>query len=63
MAASWALVLGAFMFASGTLDYLARASFFELAAGLNLGAAFLHYAYDGMIWKLRRPTTARSLGV
>ena len=30
--------------------------------GLNLWASFLHYAYDGMIWKLRRPATARALG-
>lgn len=29
--------------------------------GLNLWAAFLHYAYDGMIWKLRRPATANVL--
>ena len=31
--------------------------------GLNLWAAFVHYAYDGMIWKLRRPETAAALGV
>src|SRR5262249_49193024 len=31
--------------------------------GLNLWAALVHYAYDGMIWKLRRPETARALGV
>lgn len=30
--------------------------------GLNLWAAFVHYAYDGMIWKLRRPATAAALG-
>ena len=30
--------------------------------GLNLWAAFVHYAYDGMIWKLRRPETAAALG-
>ena len=31
--------------------------------GLNLWAAFVHYAFDGMIWKLRRPETAAALGV
>ena len=31
--------------------------------GMNLWAAFIHYAYDGMIWKLRRPETAAALGV
>jgi hypothetical protein len=30
--------------------------------GMNIWAAFLHYAYDGLIWKLRRPQTARALG-
>jgi hypothetical protein len=29
---------------------------------LNLWAAMVHYAFDGMIWKLRRPETARVLG-
>jgi hypothetical protein len=31
--------------------------------GLNLWASFVHYAFDGMIWKLRRPATAAALGV
>ncbi len=30
--------------------------------GLNLWAAFTHYAWDGMIWKLRQPATAQALG-
>lgn len=35
---------------------------FEFWLGLNLWAALVHYAFDGMIWKLRRPETARALG-
>ncbi|MEJ7639265.1 MAG: hypothetical protein WKF75_15140 [Singulisphaera sp.] len=35
---------------------------FEFWLGLNLWAAAVHYAFDGMIWKLRRPETARALG-
>ena len=35
---------------------------FELWQGLNLWMALVHYAYDGMIWKLRRPETSRALG-
>jgi hypothetical protein len=31
--------------------------------GLNLWMSFVHYTYDGMIWKLRRPATAAALGV
>jgi hypothetical protein len=30
--------------------------------GANLAAAFLHYTYDGLIWKLRSPATAAALG-
>jgi hypothetical protein len=30
---------------------------------VNLWAAFLHYTYDGFIWKLRKPETAKALGV
>ena len=29
---------------------------------LNVWAALLHYAYDGMIWRLRKPSTAAALG-
>src|SRR5262249_47724171 len=35
---------------------------FELWQGVNLWVALVHYAFDGMIWKLRRPGTARALG-
>jgi hypothetical protein len=38
-------------------------SLLMLWVGLNLWASFVHYAYDGMIWKLRRPATAAALGV
>jgi hypothetical protein len=30
---------------------------------MNLWAAALHYAYDGMIWKLRNTGTAKVLDV
>ena len=35
----------------------------EIWMGANLWAAFLHYTYDGMIWKLRRPETAKTMGL
>lgn len=31
--------------------------------GLNLWMALVHYGMDGMIWKLRKPATARALGL
>jgi hypothetical protein len=35
---------------------------FQLWQGVNLWAAMVHYAFDGVIWKLRQPETARALG-
>ena len=35
----------------------------EFWLALNLWCAYLHYAYDGMIWKFRRPETAKTMGV
>jgi hypothetical protein len=32
-------------------------------AAVNVWSAFLHYTYDGLIWKLRKPATAQALGV
>ena len=62
MARAWAVVLIAFVLLAGTADFLVQRYAFELAVGLNLGAAFLHYTYDALIWKLRRPNTAHALG-
>lgn len=66
LARYWLLFLGVYVLVLGTVG--AQMSdptngtlvFWQ---GLNLWAAFVHYAYDGMIWKLRRPETAAALGV
>ena len=65
MAGRWSLVLGVFLAGWGMCAYLADSSprVHEAWIGLNLWASALHYAFDGMIWKLRRPQTARALGV
>ncbi|CAN5838135.1 hypothetical protein BH23PLA1_BH23PLA1_07070 [soil metagenome] len=68
LAKHWLLYLGLYVALLGALGVWmerggAGSRWFELWAGLNLWAAFVHYAYDGMIWKLRRPETARALGV
>ncbi len=62
MAGRWLGVLAAYVVLLGLADALLTASLAEWWVGMNLWAAFLHYTYDGMIWKLRRPATARSLG-
>jgi hypothetical protein len=56
--ALYALLLGSL----GAWAVRQSSAWVELWQGLNLWAALLHYAYDGMIWKLRRPATARALG-
>jgi hypothetical protein len=64
LARHWGLFLVGYVVLLGMLGALVQ-SLDRLPAwwvGLNLWAAFLHYAYDGLIWKLRRPATARALG-
>lgn len=66
IAAHWMLVLSVFILTLGTLGVWASSpshGYETLWQGANLWAAFTHYALDGVIWKLRRPETARALGV
>ncbi|HEY1376647.1 MAG TPA: hypothetical protein VGF55_07625 [Gemmataceae bacterium] len=60
LARHWLTVLAGFVLAVGLLAATAADSPWWF--GLNLWAGFLHYAYDGLIWKLRQPATARALG-
>jgi ABC-type Fe3+-siderophore transport system permease subunit len=63
MAAHWLQILAAFVIVLGLIGQHGQRHWTELWYGLNLWCAFLHYAYDGMIWKLRRAETASTLGV
>jgi len=63
MTKHWLRILVVFMVAIGIISQYADRNMRELYMGLNLWAAFLHYAYDGMIWKLRRKDTAKALNV
>jgi hypothetical protein len=66
MANHWLVILAAYAVVLGTigvaLDHPDN-GLRELWLGANLWMALVHYAYDGMIWKLRRPDTAKALGV
>jgi hypothetical protein len=62
LAQQWGGLLVGYMLAVGLLGYGLSKEWAPWWIGLNLWAAFLHYAYDGMIWKLRLPATAKSLG-
>jgi hypothetical protein len=63
MARHWVRILALYMIWFGIISQHTSRSWAELYIALNLWAAFLHYAYDGMIWKLRRSDTARALNV
>lgn len=66
MASNWAVLLGGYMMALGVagswLDNPEN-GWFAVWTAVNIWSAFLHYTYDGFIWKLRKPETARALGV
>ena len=66
MALNWVVLLGAYMLALGLIGIWATqpsSGVTRAWLAINTWAAFLHYTYDGFIWKLRRPDTARALGV
>ncbi len=66
LARSWLGFLIVYIVLLGSLGvWLSRpdSKLFLLWQGLNLWAAFVHYAFDGLIWKLRQPQTAAALGV
>jgi hypothetical protein len=66
LARHWLAFLGLFALVLGSAGaWMARpdSGAVVLWQGLNLWASFVHYAFDGMIWKLRRPATAAALGV
>jgi hypothetical protein len=66
LARYWLVFLGLYILVLGTLGIWMSQPNSGLVVfwqGLNLWMAFVHYAFDGMIWKLRRPETAKALGV
>ena len=66
LARHWIGVMAGFMICLGLFtkvlsDEYVGATVRELWIGVNLWVSTLHFAYDGMIWKLRRPETAKAL--
>jgi hypothetical protein len=49
----WGIALGVFVVVLGAGGWLMDQWFIELWLFLNVVAAFLHYAYDGLIWRQR----------
>jgi hypothetical protein len=66
LARHWLLFLGLYALLLGSMGaWMSHpdSGLIVVWQGLNLWASFVHYAFDGMIWKLRRPATAVALGV
>ena len=63
MAKQWLRILALYLVCVGLVARYSDSHFRDLYIGVNLWGAFLHYAYDGMIWKLRRNDTAQALNV
>jgi hypothetical protein len=66
LARNWLMFLGLYILVLGSTGaWMSQpdSGVVVLWQGLNLWASFVHYAFDGMIWKLRRPATAAALGV
>lgn len=51
----WGLSLAAFMLILGSAGWLLQQHLLQPWLLLNVIVAFLHYAYDGLIWKRRNP--------
>jgi hypothetical protein len=66
LARNWLLFLGLYALVLGSVGaWMSHpdSGLVVVWQGLNLWMSFVHYAYDGLIWKLRRPATAAALGV
>lgn len=63
MAGRWLTLLAGYAVLLGLFGVMIERELLVLWQGLNLWAAFLHYTFDGLIWKLRRTETARALGL
>ncbi|MCX7664120.1 MAG: hypothetical protein N2112_01085 [Gemmataceae bacterium] len=66
VAGQWVIVLSVYLVVLGLVGVWADSgggALMRTWLALNVWAAFLHYTYDGLIWKLRKPATARALGV
>lgn len=63
LAPRWGLALGVFMLVLAISAWSIEQQLFNAWAVVTIAVSFMHYAYDGMIWKARRPapTLAASL--
>jgi hypothetical protein len=58
LATRWTIALGIFVVILGASGWLMEQRWMQTWLLINVVVAFLHYAYDGLIWR-QRPTTTR----
>ncbi|HTR77089.1 MAG TPA: hypothetical protein VMH39_03230 [Gemmatimonadaceae bacterium] len=58
LAPRWGMALGIFAFALGFGGLMMHLHYERAWVIVTLFVSYLHYGYDGMIWKVRRPATA-----
>lgn len=63
IARHWSAALVLLLLGFGFIATLAEPRYATWWLGLNVWAALVHYAFDGMIWKLRRADTSQALGL
>lgn len=63
MARNWTVVFAWYVIGCGLLYSLGNAFFAVACYAVNTWASILHCAYDGMMWRLRRPETATVFGI
>jgi hypothetical protein len=56
----WGLALGTFIAVLGLSGWLLGTHFANAWIVLTIAVSYLHYAYDGMIWKARKPAAAKA---
>jgi hypothetical protein len=64
LAPRWGFVIGVYLVILGSTGWMIEQGWFEAWLLLNVIVAFLHYAYDGLLWRRGRssPTTVSSSG-
>jgi hypothetical protein len=63
MARNWTIVFTWYVVGCGLLYSIGNALFVVVCYAINTWASLLHCAYDGLMWRVRDPDTARTLGI
>jgi hypothetical protein len=59
LAPRWGIALGVFVLVLGAGGWFLNSRFIETWLFINVVVAFLHYAYDGLIWRRRAAAVAQ----